>query len=166
MAKKMKREDEIAQLYHKIHGRMLAYSYSVLRNYALAEEAVQIAFCIACSKPDSCLDCANPAGWMFNTLKFTMLDMKRKYAKMNELIIKIIQSGQWETVGHQDEIDVDVLYSDLTDQQAYQLIKSVVLEQKTMLEISNELGIKVSACRKRVQRAKKLLQKKLQENEK
>ena len=85
---------------------------------------------------------------------------------MNSLLVSLLQLNQWNTKGCYDEVDVDVLYSNLLGDADYQLLKKVALEQKTLLEISCELGISVEACTKRVQRARKALRKKLSENEK
>ena len=41
----------------------------------------------------------------------------------------------------------------------FQLLVNIVVRRYTMLEAAEELGITVEACKKRVQRAKKKLQK-------
>ena len=53
---------EIERLYFKLFEQMRLYAVSALENEALAEEAVQETFRIACMKPEQLLGSANPAG--------------------------------------------------------------------------------------------------------
>lgn len=159
-------ENEIRKLYLEMYGLLMGYARSILQDYALAEEAVQETFRIACSKPDNLLTSENPKGWLINTLKNVLRNTRRSKAKTNTLLAALLQSDQWKVDGSYDEIGVDVLYSNVSEDKDFQLIKKIVLEQRTMLEAANELGITVEACTKRFQRAKKSLRKKLSENEK
>ena len=163
---KMNQDEEIKRLYMEMYDSLISYAYAVLQNNALAEEAVQETFRIACVKPNALFDSKNPKGWIVNTLKNVINNTKRSRAKMNSLLVSLLQSNKWNIKGCYDEVDVDVLYSNLLGDADYQLLKKVALEQKTLLEISCELGISVEACTKRVQRARKALRKKLSENEK
>ena len=52
-----------------------------------------------------------------------------------------------------------VSYSDALGEEDFQLLVNIVVRRYTMLEAAEELGITVEACKKRVQRAKKKLQK-------
>ena len=45
----------------------------------------------------------------------------------------------------------------------FDLIRKVVLEKYSLLEAAEELGISIEACKKRLQRAKNKLKKKLEE---
>lgn len=163
---KMNQDEEIKRLYMEMYDSLISYAYAVLQNNALSEEAVQETFRIACVKPNALFDSKNPKGWIVNTLKNVINNTKRSRAKMNSLLVSLLQSNKWSIKGCYDEVDVDVLYSNLLGDADYQLLKKVALEQKTLLEISCELGISVEACTKRVQRARKALRKKLSENEK
>ena len=163
---KMNQDEEIKRLYMEMYDSLISYAYAVLQNNALAEEAVQETFRIACVKPNALFVSKNPKGWIVNTLKNVINNTKRSRAKMNSLLVSLLQSNKWNITGCYDEVDVDVLYSNLLGDADYQLLKKVALEQKTLLEISYELGISVEACTKRVQRARKALRKKLSENEK
>ncbi|MGN1031100.1 MAG: RNA polymerase sigma factor [Butyricicoccaceae bacterium] len=154
-------EEQIRRLYLEMYDLLLAYAYSVLKNYALAEEAVQDTFRIACAKADQLLASPNPQGWLKNTLKYVLLNMQHSRARLNNLMIELIQSDQWKAQGKCDEEDVDVLYSDLSQDENFQLLKEIILKQRSMLEVAQQLGISVEACKKRVQRAKKDLQTKL-----
>ena len=63
--------------------------------------------------------------------------------------------------GTPDLISVDVLFGDVSDSEDFQLLKRIALNRCTMLEMSEELGISVESCKKRVQRARKRLQEKI-----
>ena len=60
-----------------------------------------------------------------------------------------------------NDIDLDILYKDLASSGEYVLIKELVLEQKSIQEMAESRGISVAACKKRVQRAKQVLRKRL-----
>ena len=62
-------------------------------------------------------------------------------------------------------VDLDVLYKDLASTEEYILIKEMVFEQKSIRELAESRGISIDACKKRVQRAKQLLRKQLEEAE-
>ena len=55
----------------------------------------------------------------------------------------------------------DVLFGDVSDSEDVRLLKRIALDQGTIVELAQDLGISVEACKKRVQRARKRLQKKL-----
>ena len=58
---------EIDRLYLQMYTRLFEYARSVLPNDALAEEAVQDTFAIACKKPEALLRSPNPPGWLVVT---------------------------------------------------------------------------------------------------
>ena len=62
------------------------------------------------------------------------------------------------------ELDLDTLYGDLSDSEDFRLLKRIALDRCTILEAAEELGIPLETCKKRVQRARKRLQKRLRED--
>ena len=73
-------------------------------------------------------------------------------------------SEQYETLNKsfvEDEISIDLLHDDLLDDEEFQLIKKIIIENKKIIEIADELGISVEACKKRIFRAKKNLKNKV-----
>lgn len=154
-------EDPITKLYYEMHGRMIAYAFSVLRDRNLAEEVVQDTFCIFCTKATTTLQHENPRGWLMRTLQNVMRNMQRHRAAMNRLIMESLQVENLEELLVYDEEDVDLLYEDLAARADFQLLKRVVLDGCTMLEAAEEYGISVEACKKRIQRIRAYLKKKL-----
>lgn len=77
MGQKKNRDAEIEQLYREMFDSLIAYAACSLRNYSLAEEAVQETFRIACAKQDElfaspnrrgCLRCPNKKSKQFGTI--------------------------------------------------------------------------------------------------
>ena len=154
-------EAQITTLYQNMYGRMVAYAFSVLGDRSLAEEAVQDTFCIFCTKAGVTLPHENPQGWLMRTLQNVMRNMQRHRAIMNRLIMQSLQVENLEELLVYDEENVDLLYEDLAARADFQLLKRVVLDGCTMLEAAEAYGITVEACKKRIQRIRAYLKKKL-----
>lgn len=154
-------EDQISRLYREMYSRMLVYASSVLRNQDLAEEAVQDTFCILCTKANEALKKENPHGWLMRTLQNVMRNMNRQRMVLNRLIMTSLQVEHLEEMLVYDEENVDILNGDVSVRADFQLLKRIVLDNYTMQEAAEEFGITVDACKKRVQRIKKLLKEKL-----
>lgn len=80
---------------------------------------------------------------------------------MNRLIMQSLQVENLDELLVYDEEDVDLLYGDLAARDDFQLLKLVVLNGCTVLEAAEEYGITVEACKKRIQRIRTYLKKKL-----
>ena len=154
-------EEQITKLYQEMYGRMVAYASSVLGDRNLAEEVVQDTFCIFCAKTETTLQHENPQGWLMRTLQNVIRNMQRHRAAMNRLIMESLQVENLEELLVYDEEDVNLLYGDLAARADFQLLKRVVLDGCTMLETAEEYGISVEACKKRIQRIRAYLKKKL-----
>ncbi|WP_455718659.1 RNA polymerase sigma factor [Anaerosporobacter sp.] len=155
--------DDIEKLYKEMYHSMLAYAQKSLNGRILAEEAVQDTFRIACAKAENLLSCPNPKGWLLNTLKHVIRNIIRNRAYLNHLVIASLDFD--ENISHEkeyiDDIEIDLLFSDLADNEDYKLIKKIALDKCTILEVAEEIGISVEACHKRVQRARKRLKKQI-----
>lgn len=73
----------IEQLYLEMYDMLIIYARCSFKEESLAEEAVQETFQIACQKPDKLCESLNPKGWLVNTLKFTIRNMKRSRENAN-----------------------------------------------------------------------------------
>lgn len=149
----------VERLYMEMYHSLSAYARSSLRDHILAEEAVQDTFRIACSKVNDFLSSPNPKGWLLNTLKYVISNMMRSRAYLNKAVISSIDLIENTAADDKDTLDIDILYSDIANSEDYKLIKKIALDKYSMLEIAEELGISVEACKKRVQRARKKLKK-------
>ena len=153
-------EAAVEQLYKELYPALHIYALRVLGESALAEEAIQDAFCIACAKREQFLASSDPHGWIMCTLKFFIRNMLRTQAKLKSLL-QSLDDEEGVCAGPQEMASVDVLFGDVSDSEDFRLLKRIALDRCTMLEVAQDLGISVETCKKRVQRARKRLQQKL-----
>lgn len=158
------REDQnslIEQLYREMYHQLFTYARSALNDSSFAEEAVQDTFRIACAKIEEIQGSLNPKGWLLNALKNVIRNMRRSQIQIAKLAMAAMMNAT-SAPQESPEDTVEVMYSDLIPQEDYLLLKRVALERLTMLELSQELGISIEACKKRVQRAKNKMKKQLE----
>ena len=154
---------EITEKYTELYTMLLTYAVCKLKNESLAEEAVQETFRIACQKADAFYDSKNRNGWLVNTLKNVISNIQRRQFRAHTYSIgHIVPQEDFSQIT--DSIDVDVLYRDIALSEEYILIKEFVLEQKSIRELAEERNITIAACKKRVQRAKQALRKRLDDS--
>lgn len=151
----------IEDLYIEMFDKLMAYARSSLGSEALAEEAVQEAFRIACQKPAHLCDSPNPQGWLVLTLRNTIRNIRNERAAASKLMEHYLLSHRQELSLSEDKIQFDILYENIADMEEFKLLSEMVIEGKSHKEMAEARGITISACKKRVQRAKVLLQKKL-----
>lgn len=153
---------EIERLYLELYDFLLEYAKSSLGNYALAEEAVQDTFKIACQKADELCVSQRPEGWLVNTLKNVIRNNVRSRAVANRIFSEYIAVYAKDYAVTENGISFEVLYENVVDMEEFQLIKELAVDGCTYLEMAQKRGITVETCRKRVQRAKETLRKKIQ----
>ena len=149
----------IEQLYREMFLKLYIYALKTVRDPSLAEEAVQNTFCIACERENKLLESKNPRGWLMNVLKNVIRNSLRERAKLAVAIMDVLEENDTEVATSHD-LDLDTLYSDVAKTEDFQLLKRLALEDCSILEISEDLGLSIETCKKRVQRARKRLQKK------
>lgn len=152
---------KIEQIYLEMFDLLMSYAISSLQNESLAEEAVQETFRIACMKPHELLSSPNPKGWIINTLKYTIANQKRSRAASTRLLTAYISSQSQDLLVTNDKIQLELIYENVADSEEFQLLKEMAIEGRSHLEMAEKRGISVAACKKRVQRAKEFLKKKL-----
>lgn len=150
---------EVEKLYKETYPVLHIYAMRILKDDALAEEAIQEAFCIACAKRNQFLSSPNPQGWIMLTLKHVMQNLLRAQTKLQGQLS--LEAGKALPAEGPELVGVDLLFNDISGSEDFQLLKRIALDQCTMPELACELGISVEACKKRVQRAKKRLRKRL-----
>lgn len=156
----------IEELYQKMYDALYIYAKSVLHEETLAEEAVQDTFCIACARRNQIFSSSNPKGWLINTLKNVMKNMVRKQVRLNQTILQLLAaSKEINDISTPIDWNVEILYEDIAESADFKLLKMVELDNYSMREAAEELGISISACKKRAQRARDNLRKKLLQNE-
>ena len=108
-------------------------------------------------KIDSLLASQNTRGWLVNTLKYVIQNIRKSQAKLNNFMMSMLSDEELVTASSTSNVDFQLTYTDLLGAEDFELLKMLVLDQYTMLDASKKLGISVEACKKRVQRAKNKL---------
>ena len=152
---------QISKLYYEMYEKLRMYAKSNLANKALAEEAVQETFRIACMKPEELLTSPNPAGWLLNTLRNTIRNTKHTCANAEKLLDACRKNQCVEEYSAEEVLPLQVVYGDIAETDAFQLIWEMAVEGRSQLEMAQRRGISLDACKKRVQRAKEFLRKRI-----
>lgn len=148
---------QIDLLFIETHDSLLAYAKSSLGSYELAEDAVQETFCIACRKPEALLNSKSQMGWLLQTLRYVILNMKHAEVRLEDKSNRLVTNHRYQETYSMD-LPVEVLYHDIAKTAEYQLIRDVAGGASTA-DISNRFGITIETCRKRIYRAKQVLRK-------
>ena len=152
----------IDELYREMFEKMKVYACCSLDNEALAEEAVQETFRIACQKPEQLCESANPRGWLVQTLKYTIRNIQRNRETAKRIMEKYLMTQIDDFTFSEDRIDFHILYENVADTEELKLLAEMAIEGRSHLEMANSRGISVSACKKRVQRAKETLRRRIE----
>ncbi len=153
--------DLIDRMYLEMHDLLFEYACAHLENEAVAEEAVQETFRIACQKPEDLSGSPNPKGWVMNVLKNVISNTRKNQSTAKRILGEYLQLEAQFLQSSNDSLDVNLLFHDIASLEEFQMVKEMALEGKTYLELSQEWGISIDACRKRMQRARDLLRKKI-----
>lgn len=151
----------IEELYLEMFDKLMVYACCSLDSEALAEEAVQETFRIACQKPEKLCNSQNCQGWLVLTLKNTIRNIKSSRATAKRIVERYLLSQVKEISFSEDRINLNVLYENVADTEEFKLLSELAIEGRSHEEMARARGITVSACKKRVQRAKEKLQRKI-----
>ena len=157
----LEQSKQIEALYLEMYDLLMAYARSSLNNEPLAEESVQETFRIACMKPEDLLISPNPKGWLINTLKNTIRNTERNRANASKLLAAYAAAQGSESAFSEDNVRLEVTYGNVSHSEEFKLIKEMAIDGKSHLELAQARGISVDTCKKRVQRAKAFLRKKI-----
>lgn len=153
--------ERISELYLELYDRLMIFARNSLESESLAEEAVQEAFRIACQKPEALFNSPNPQGWLVLTLKNTIRNIRRNRATAKRIVGAYLLEQVESVAVYEDTISLKMQYQDLADSEELKLLYEMAIEGRSHTEMAQARGITVSACKKRVQRAKELLKKKM-----
>ena len=151
----------IEDFYLEMYDLLFLYARNALDNESLAEEAIQETFRIVCTKPEDLLSSPNPKGWIINTLKYTIQNIRRNRDRANILLTQYLAAHSNSVAFSEDRISLEVAYENVAHSEEFKLIKEMAVEGKSHLEMAQSRGISVDACKKRVQRAKEFLRRKI-----
>ena len=152
---------QIEMLYLEMFDKLMAYACSSLDSTALAEEAVQETFRVACQKPDQLCSSSNPRGWLLRTLKHTTQNIQNSRTAARNMIEKYLTTRVEEFSFLEDQVDLRVVYENVADTEEFKLLFEMAIEGRSHEEMAKSRNITISACRKRLQRAKETLQRRI-----
>ena len=164
MSKDTESNKIIEELYFEMYLKLLLYAQSSLNDRYMAEEAVQETFRIACAKADRLMESKNRQGWLINTLKYVIRNTLRNQAKLKNLLLTAETMANSSPGMSESDVNLEMYCTSVLGKEDFELLKRIAIENRTMLEASNELGISVETCKKRIQRAKKKLKDSISEN--
>ena len=102
--------------------------------------------------------------WLVKTLKFTINNIKRNRECARQVLSGYLMEQQEGRGYSEDKLELRLLYEDIFSTEDFQLIKELAVDGKSHLEMAQARGISVNACKKRVQRAKEKLWKKMKKD--
>lgn len=153
--------DQLEDLYLEMYDRLMSYARIAEESEALAEEAVQETFRLACQEAGKICGSPNPQGWLVLTLRNVIRNAKRSRATASRIVETYLVSQAKEMAFTEDRIHLNILYEDMADMEEFKLLSEMAIEGRTHLEMAAKRNISIDSCKKRVQRAKAKLKKKL-----
>lgn len=151
----------LTEKYHEKRKFLLEYAESSLHNYAIAEEAVQQTFEIACRKINDISSSPNPDGWLTKTLSFVIRNIEHRQ-RAESRVVAITDDYRPDLVAAPEEpVPLRITYGSLVDTPQFHLVYEMEIVGKPLAEIAKDLGIGEAACKKRAERARKYLQQKM-----
>lgn len=152
-------EEFFTEIYLERRKPLLEYATSVLRNYAVAEEAVQQAFEIAWRKIDDFQNSPNPRGWIFNAVRFVIRNIESRQRTERRVISTLDEYRPDLVAAPADNLPLRVHFGDMVDLPQFQIVYEAEIVGRSLAEIAKDMGISEAACKKRAERARKYLQK-------
>lgn len=168
----------IEKYYREFFDVLLTFAKKRIKDKDRAYDLVQDTYLEACRKPDEFMSSANPEGWLMNTLKFMIL---REY-KLSKYMTRFFVSFEAESstlddiqnrlsmeeyFKSQSEIESRLSRSEFKNRLSendWHLLYKIYYENKKIVEVAQELTIPYETCKKRVQSARRRLQKELEKN--
>lgn len=140
---------------------LLEYADASLHNHALSEEAVQQTFEIACRKINDFCSSPNPDGWLTKTLSFVIRNIETRQRSERHVIAPVDDYRPDIVAAPEVPLPLRVTYGSLVDTPQFRLVYESEVLGRTYKQIAKDYGINENTCKKRAERARKFLEKKL-----
>lgn len=161
MGMKPEEKELIGRLYFEMYEPLVSYANSYLKDQQRAEELTQEVFVSAVQKPEALLNCPNPKGWLYRALVHMLQNNNRTTARQMKLIADYLSANGAEITVSINRPDLKLVYGELTETEEFKLIYDMAVLGKSHEEMAAERNISVNTCKKRAERAKKYLRRKL-----
>ena len=144
--------------YRQYYGQIVVHAYRFLQNWPMANEAAQETFLVAWRRFEVFRSSENQVGWLKVTAKNVALNMMTRALREQKLFISMGEVPENTAVEAGElPVSVELLFQNMMTEDEIHLLKRIVLEKATYLELAKELNISVWACQKRMQRLLKKL---------
>ena len=161
MGMKPEEKELIDRLYFEMYEPLVGYANSYLSDQHRAEELTQEVFVSAVRKPEALLNSPNPKGWLYKAMWNMIQNSNRVTARQMKLIADFLSMNGREVAVSMDQPDLKLQFGELAEAEEFKLIYDMAVLGKSQQEMAIERGITVVNCKKRVERAKKFLRRKL-----
>ena len=161
MGMKPEERELIDRLYFEMFESLVGYANSYLNDLHRAEELTQEVFISAVQKPQALLDSPNPKGWLYKAMWNMVQNNNRVTMRQMKLIADFLTLNGREITVSIDQPDLKLQFGELAETEEFKLIYDMAVLGKTHEEMAAERSITVVNCKKRVERAKKFLRRKL-----
>ena len=161
MGMKPEEKELIDRLYFEMYELLVGYANSYLSDQHRAEELTQEVFVSAVRKPEALLNSPNPKGWLYKAMWNMIQNSNRVTARQMKLIADFLSVNGREVAVSMDQPDLKLQFGELAETAEFKLIYDMAVLGKSQQEMAVERGITVVNCKKRVERAKKFLRRKL-----
>lgn len=162
--------DPLADLHREMAETLRRVAWAMLRDWSLAEDAVQEAFVLFAVKADE-IPVEHRRGWLVRTVQLTAFNLRRTRERQGKLLRE--QSEQYRqtvfaatdapmaaTISAEDCEQLRQAMLELPDSQR-QVLRRRLYDDKTFQEIADELGITLGTALSRMRLAIEKLRKNL-----
>lgn len=146
----------IEDLYHQYFTKLTLYARARVNDPEITKEIVQDTFHEAVLHIDIIMSHENPGGWLMTVVKNKIREsertrnryMKRFISLDSEALAAVIPSSEFS---EPEDSSVEEIEQALTTEE-YKLLKRLVFDRASHLEVAKEFGISVYASQKRLER--------------
>ena len=159
----------LERLYREYFPRLMIYVMASLPDKDKAQDIVQDTFHEAVRHIDNLFPHENPGGWLVLTAKFKLKEYHRAQRRMKQNCLSLDSGLPKDFISSREppfesRVEFALLLQSLQgrlSKEERHLLKRLVFDEASHLEVAKELGITVWTCQKRYERLKKKLQKML-----
>ena len=151
----------LVEKWYQQYSKLLFHAACLLDTPDAAEEIVQETFRIV-METDNPEQVEYPKTWLRKIVYNVVRNRQRSQERFASVPIDGEGTPIEELGSREDEPDIELEYGSIVSAEDLHLLRLSSVEQHTYSEIAEELGVSAEACRKRVNRAKKELRKKLE----
>ena len=156
----------IEELYRKYFSKLTIYAIAKLKDKAKAEDVAQDVFHEAVLHVNDLMKHDNPGGWLMQTTKNKLHESEREHRRYihrflsldSEVFLEIASlDSSIEKVGTSNEISPMKKIEQVLSEEELHLLKRLIIDRASHMEVAEELGITVWASQKRLERIRNKL---------